>query len=579
MNRFTSVLIAIAIAGAPRAASGAVFFQDDFESYADVAAVAAAGWTIFNTPAVVELEASWTLYDTARTAAALGLPATFHFGPANATGGSSPGNYMVSFADTLPGATMDSPTNNTVDSGASNDFITPGFSTVGSVGDVWLHANTSVQLEDGGGAIFDVEVSVDGGNTWDQRLHRVSPGRVLSKGATTFPPNNTNSGGYHGRLDLNLGPIGGQPNVRVRFRHYEQIDDEFAAIDDVLVDDNPPPTSGPVQVFSEDFNSRTLGQMGVYTYEHLFGFFGSDSGGGGASGFSWGTEDRASGGRPNGRYTPGVVENKGVNHLGHPAPKINGGVPFAIIDSAADEFDSPGAFQSERLHTPILDFTTLERVILEWDEEVIYDGNPAFGSVASVVVMQDNGNGVPDAADTIVNEPDKTSSSDSLFNPYVPYDQFGGGLFSGGDDPNFGHRYVDITDLVAGRDDVYIAFQYVSADTDYWAVDNLRITGFSALGETADFDGDGDIDGHDLLAWQRGFGKSAGATRADGDANASGGVNALDLDIWQSEFGTSAAGGAQAVPEPTAAAAGILAAWCAMGALRGRRDRRRSLAK
>ncbi len=57
--------------------------------------------------------------------------------------------------------------------------------------------------------------------------------------------------------------------------------------------------------------------------------------------------------------------------------------------------------------------------------------------------------------------------------------------------------------------------------------------------ESADFDNDGDIDGADFLAWQRGFGSSTPA-QSDGDANNDGNVDGDDLDIWQSQFGQPA---------------------------------------
>lgn len=83
---------------------------------------------------------------------------------------------------------------------------------------------------------------------------------------------------------------------------------------------------------------------------------------------------------------------------------------------------------------------------------------------------------------------------------------------------------------------------------------------------SADFDSDGDADGADFLAWQRGFGATTGATKAQGDANADGAVNAADLALWKSQFGSGGFGGpgalvrgyvkyvtgaAAAVPEPT----------------------------
>jgi hypothetical protein len=54
---------------------------------------------------------------------------------------------------------------------------------------------------------------------------------------------------------------------------------------------------------------------------------------------------------------------------------------------------------------------------------------------------------------------------------------------------------------------------------------------------TADFDSDGDADGADFLAWQRGNGLTTGATKAQGDANGDGAVNADDLALWKSQFG------------------------------------------
>ncbi len=52
-----------------------------------------------------------------------------------------------------------------------------------------------------------------------------------------------------------------------------------------------------------------------------------------------------------------------------------------------------------------------------------------------------------------------------------------------------------------------------------------------------DFDEDGDVDGSDFLAWQRGAGTSSNATAAQGDANSDGAVNSDDLVILQQDYG------------------------------------------
>ena len=66
---------------------------------------------------------------------------------------------------------------------------------------------------------------------------------------------------------------------------------------------------------------------------------------------------------------------------------------------------------------------------------------------------------------------------------------------------------------------------------------------------SADFDTDGDIDGADFLAWQRGFGTIApNATAADGDANGDQAVDAADLVVWEDQFGQPAAVAAMSAP-------------------------------
>ena len=90
----------------------------------------------------------------------------------------------------------------------------------------------------------------------------------------------------------------------------------------------------------------------------------------------------------------------------------------------------------------------------------------------------------------------------------------------------------------------------------------LTLTGVvepAAVAESADFDSDGDVDGADFLAWQRGLGTAA-ATPSDGDGNDDQWVDADDLSIWSSQFGQTTISPLQAVPEPAAAWLAALAA-------------------
>lgn len=92
--------------------------------------------------------------------------------------------------------------------------------------------------------------------------------------------------------------------------------------------------------------------------------------------------------------------------------------------------------------------------------------------------------------------------------------------------------------------------------------ENLVAAQPPASGDSADFNGDGVVDGSDFLAWQRGFG-ALDATLEQGDANDDGLVDAADLNVWRDAFGTIAPTGvataASSVPEPTGTALGIMA--------------------
>jgi hypothetical protein len=95
-------------------------------------------------------------------------------------------------------------------------------------------------------------------------------------------------------------------------------------------------------------------------------------------------------------------------------------------------------------------------------------------------------------------------------------------------------------------------YSFRSAASYAWF--GLRVAG--AVGDdasTADFNGDGMVDGADLRIWETGFGDRT-ATRAEGDANADGRVDGLDLIAWQSALlwaGPNAAAASAATPEPT----------------------------
>ncbi|MEM9352593.1 MAG: hypothetical protein AAGA92_06240 [Planctomycetota bacterium] len=74
--------------------------------------------------------------------------------------------------------------------------------------------------------------------------------------------------------------------------------------------------------------------------------------------------------------------------------------------------------------------------------------------------------------------------------------------------------------------------------------------------ESADFDGDGDVDSADLLVWQRGYGTLVGAQHSDGDADGDGDVDEDDRVFLDSQFGLvlgTLDAIAATIPEPTGA--------------------------
>jgi hypothetical protein len=74
----------------------------------------------------------------------------------------------------------------------------------------------------------------------------------------------------------------------------------------------------------------------------------------------------------------------------------------------------------------------------------------------------------------------------------------------------------------------------------------------ATLPASADFDGDGRVDGDDLLVWQCGAGLIGSGDLSRGDANHDGRVDGVDLALWRSQFGMTLPL-SQAVPEPVGA--------------------------
>jgi hypothetical protein len=117
--------------------------------------------------------------------------------------------------------------------------------------------------------------------------------------------------------------------------------------------------------------------------------------------------------------------------------------------------------------------------------------------------------------------------------------------------------FDDLVDSPAGPNSVKLSINYGtgSASSIVLKVDSLQTA------QAGDFDGDGDVDGADFVAWQTNFPTASGATLAQGDADGDGDVDGADFVVWQTNFPFTPGPGASPVPEPSAlllaAAAGI----------------------
>ena len=216
-----------------------------------------------------------------------------------------------------------------------------------------------------------------------------------------------------------------------------------------MVDDRNPLPSNNV-VFLEDFNDGTLGLMTAVSRAATPNT-GTET---------WTTLDKG------GRYSPGVVSDRGVNRLMHPDTLVQPGDlrTFVILESDVNP-DPPQ--EDEYLQTPVLDLSAYEQVWISYDDEsVISDDTTAQDLVVSV----DGG---------------------STFGAPI-FSYRGGGAFDNGEEPVYAQRVFEVP-AAANESAVVFAFRYAGDGDDWWwAVDNVKVTAFDADAPgSTDSDNDG----------------------------------------------------------------------------------------
>ncbi len=178
------------------------------------------------------------------------------------------------------------------------------------------------------------------------------------------------------------------------------------------------------------------------------------------------------------------------------------GGDLAIVSGIDNSFQSNGynLVGSGNVFGPANQFSALDNFTAQGDQSGVLD--PGLG------VLTDNG-GL-----TLTHALLPTSPALDAGDPNA--------LVNVGDVPEFDQRGAPFGRIEDGNGD---------------SIARIDIGVFESPLASADFDVDGDIDGADFLAWQRGFGTMSGAEKSDGDANNDGAVNGDDLDVWSDMFG------------------------------------------
>ena len=385
---------------------GAVFFEEDFEGYTTDQELIEDDWQIVQENDPAEAEAAWTITNPGA-----------RVNPPTEDGTPSDGNFMISDSDFSQGA-------NPTGSGMSHDLWSPPFNCAAAT-EVWLHFDCSAQLNNNGKCVFDVDVSTDDGATWTNVFRRVAPQRSE---AEPFPTAE-NVDGFFGRLHLDItAQASGKSEVRIRWRHFEPNDDWWIAIDDILVDDVPPPQGGRYTLMAEE--SFSAGIPASWTVR-------SDVDPANSGNDTWNTND------PCGRSVSASGGNFSIFD-GHGVGRLD--EKFAILDSDCD----PDPPEDEYLITPVIDCTKATRVFLHWKSEIVVTPD-----VQEVLVSLDGG-------ETFLTPPIFSYAAGALLDP--------------GEDPFYAERIMEVPEA-AGESQVAFAFHYQSPGNQWWwAIDDVKVT-------------------------------------------------------------------------------------------------------
>ena len=403
-----SIVLLFTVITAPLPAD--IFFEDDFELYFDDVELELEGWRVVEVGNPLETTTFWTVMNPGGRA-----------NPPGEDGAPSAGNFLISDSDQGDTAS------DTTGSGMSHDIWSPELDLFDATQKVWLHFDCVAILNNNGKSVFDVDVSIDGGETWQNVFRRVAPSRVEADPIASTE----NSDGYFGRLHIDITePAAGQPEVIIRWRHFEPNWDWWIAIDNVVVDDVPAGQGGDVFLLGrQDFAA------GIPVDWELMSLAEPPNEGT----ETWHTTDK-------GRRSV-VEQNAGLFPFldGHGVHRLE--PPFAILDSDAD----PDPAEDEYLMTPVIDCSEADEVYLHYKDEI-----NATGAIQEILFSIDGG---------------------ATFEPVPLFSYNLGAGFDPGEDPFYAERVFSVP-AAAFESKVVFAWHYQSGGNEWWwAIDDVYVTG------------------------------------------------------------------------------------------------------
>ena len=411
--------------------------------------------------------------------------------PPTTDGTQSSGKYLISDSDAAGGSD---------DIGSEAEFwaTTSSFSTVGST-EAWFHADAEIEGNNNGEAVADLMASIDGGETWIPMWQMAEPQRPAKSYLNDIEGSEIIGGypqmgsysqtktwsGIHGRWHVKLPEeANNQPDVRIRIRWYEPADAWWIALDNIVVDDNPPPMGSEV-VFLEDFEdgipetwtNTALGVVDKVTW--TTGSRVDDQGN------LWKVDASGDGVEVDFLRHAELLRTRDQFELPEEAllsftlddvfnyPDLEIMHPNGILDGRFIMMMAGGNYamwqpffeddEASNLDSPSLDLSGYSEVFLDFDSEMLpYSGNTEY----DVFVSVDGGQN------------------------YSRIFTYQGALMDRGEASYFTHHYIPVPEA-AGKSDVKFRFYATGSDPDnfrgFWVVDNVRVTGnTAAVGGPAD---------------------------------------------------------------------------------------------